>query len=450
MPEPSVPAQSADGQPRRAARVSLALLIGINLLNYIDRYVLSAIEPIVRDDLLSGDPNAKTKMGWLATAFLLTYMAASPIFGWLAEFMKRWAIIGVGVLLWSLATGACGLAQGFVMLLLCRVLVGVGEAAWGPVAPTVIADMYPPGKRGSVMAWFYVALPVGSALGFIIGGQVAAVMSWHWAFFVVTPPGIILGVWALLRPDPPRGGAVGGQEARPARRVRPADLRVLARTPSYVLNTLGMTLSTFAIGGMSFWMPTYVHQARLGVEGLSPEAALDQLAMVNRWFGAITVLAGLGGTIAGGYLSDWLHARLRRGGGGAWRGGAYFLVPGVSMLVAFPIFLGVLAAPFPLAWWLMFAAIFCIFLGTGPTNTIIANVTHPSMRATAFAVNIFLIHALGDAISPPLIGYIADTTGSMNRAFAVVGVTILLSGVVWIVAGPRLARDMEAAPHRLD
>ncbi len=446
----STPAIPPRLQPARlpGARVSLTLLIAINLLNYVDRYVLSAIEPLVREDLLPGDPNAKTKMGWLATAFLLTYMVASPVFGWMAEFSKRWTIIGIGVLVWSVATGACGLAQGFVVLLLCRVVVGVGEAAWGPVAPTVIADMYPAQKRGTVMAWFYVALPVGSALGFIIGGQVAAMWSWHWAFFVVTPPGLLLGAWALFRRDPPRGafdglgGSGGTIAATTGRHLQLADLKVLARTKSFVLNTAGMTASTFAIGGMSFWMPSYIHEARLGTTGLTPEQVSTQLAQVNWVFGAITVAAGLVGTIAGGYASDWLHRRMKSGG-------AYFMLSGVSMLVAFPVFVGVLAAPFPLAWWLMAMTMFLVFLSTGPTNTIIANVAHPSMRATAFAVTIFVIHALGDAISPPLIGFITDQTGSMTTAFGVVGVAILLSAVLWCFGTRWLARDTAAAPTPL-
>jgi MFS family permease len=162
-------------------------------------------------------------------------------------------------------------------------------------------------------------------------------------------------------------------------------------------------------------------------------------AKVSTIFGGIVVVGGLLATLAGGYTADRLRARYP---------GSYFLVSGISMLAGFPFFLGVLYAPFPLAWVFMFLAVFCLFFNTGPSNTIIANVTHPSARATAFAVTIFCIHAFGDAISPAIIGRLTDSTrgpehpaGNMTLAFMVVGVSILVGGVVWLLGVPRLARD---------
>jgi MFS family permease len=418
----------------RSARISLGVLLLINLFNYIDRFVLTGVEPLIREEFFpkgsEGEANAKFWMGSLATAFLLTYMLTAPIFGWLADRFRRWTIVGVGVLLWTLATGASGLATGFLALLLFRVLVGVGEAAWGPTAPTIIADMYPAHRRGAVMSWFYVAIPVGSALGFVIGGQMAHLVSWHWAFFVVVPPGLVLGVWALTRPEPARGRADPGAARR---RMTMADVWALASNRSYAFCTLGMTAMTFAIGGMSFWMPTYIHEYRLG--GGTDATGTAQLAHVNLVFGGITVVAGLLGTIIGGYASDALRARLR---------GAYFTFSGLAMLASFPFFLGVLFAPFPWAWVFMFLAIFCVFLNTGPTNTIIANVVHPSLRGTAYAINILVIHALGDAISPPLIGLISDQTKSMSVGFGVVGVAMVVSGAVWLLGARHLERDTRA------
>ncbi len=421
------------------ARVSLVLLILINLVNYIDRYVLSAVETLIRKDFF-GDADKGTHwynspmflMGSLAPAFLVTYMLAAPVFGWLGDRFRRWTIIGLGVLLWSLATGWCGLAGGFWMLFLARILVGIGEAAWGPIAPTIIADMYPVSRRGWVLSWFYLALPVGSALGVILGGQVAAWLSWHWAFFVVTPPGIALGLWALTRKDPPRGGS--DPSADTSKMPLSGALRELLRNRSYVMNTLGMAAMTFAIGGMSFWMPTYIHEYRM--HGGSDEAGRAQLAMIARTFGGITVVAGLAGTLIGGWAGDKLRGKIR---------GAYFAFSGWTMLAAFPLFVLVLLLPFPWAWVPMFAAIFMIFLGTGPTNTIIANVTRPTMRSTAFAVNILAIHTLGDAVSPPLIGLVTDRSGSMNIAFGLVGLAIVVSGLVLIRGARYLDDDTRAA-----
>jgi MFS family permease len=167
----------APGRPAAVpgAWAALVLLVCMNLFNYIDRQVLAAVEPEVRRVLLApDDPNQKTKMGLLSTAFLVSYMLIAPLFGWLAERYPRWKLIAVGVLLWSLATGASGLAITFAMMLLTRCFVGIGEGAYGPVAPTLLSDFYPVSVRGRVLAVFYAAIPVGGALGYALGGQMAA------------------------------------------------------------------------------------------------------------------------------------------------------------------------------------------------------------------------------------------------------------------------------------
>ena len=158
------------------ARIALWLLLGINLFNYIDRQVLSAVLPKLALDATlfrPGDPNLQLKLGWLTTAFLVSYMLLSPVFGWLSESHSRWLLIGIGVTMWSLASGGSGLATTFAMLLLTRCLVGIGEAAYGPVAPSMLSDLYPERDRGKILSRFYLAIPVGSALGFVIGGHVA-------------------------------------------------------------------------------------------------------------------------------------------------------------------------------------------------------------------------------------------------------------------------------------
>jgi MFS transporter, Spinster family, sphingosine-1-phosphate transporter len=434
--------------PIRTARLSLALLLSINLLNYIDRSNLSAVEEHIRGELLKDNPNAMERMGSLGTAFLLSYMLTAPFFGWLADRVKRWAIIGIGVCVWSLATGACGLAKSFEMLLLCRVFIGVGEAAWGPTAPTIIADLYPVSKRGTVLAWFNIALSVGYALGYILGGHMASTR-WGWpsAFFVVAPPGLVLGMICFFKKDLVRGQS----DVAVRRKFRFADLKTLVRIPSFVYNNLGMTAMTFAVGGMAFWMPTYVHSYRMGGE-VATQAGRDAHAHVNYVFGLILVGTGLAGTLVGGYLADWMRNHLSGlGVVGRWFGhGSYFSLSGVTMLLAFVPFWAMLHRPFPEAWIYIGIALFLIFINTGPTNTIIANVTPPSIRASAYAFNILIIHALGDAISPPLIGRVRDQTGGdMNRAFALVGLAIVLAGVFWILGARSLQRDTEAAPTRL-
>ncbi len=401
--------------PAAGARQALVLLLLINLMNYVDRQILSAVEaPIGAEYGVSA-----TATGWLATSFLLAYMVFSPVFGLLADRISRWVIVGAGVIVWSLASGGSGAVSTFAMLIGMRLLIGIGEAAYGPVAPTIIADLYPVNVRGKVLAWFYAAIPVGSALGYVIGGLFHA--HWHWAFYATVPPGIVLGVWCFFMREPKQNRPAG----LPApRKAKLRDYLQLLHIKSYVLNTIGMTAMTFAIGGIAFFMPRYLEKSR----GLDPQHATPI-------FGGIVVLAGLLATISGGIAGDKLRARFS---------GSYFLVSGAGMLLGFPFFLLMLVTPFPACWFVLFVAVFWLFFNTGPSNTIIANVTTPAVRATAFALNIFVIHAFGDAISPPVIGWVADHWG-LPTGFVVVSGMMVVGGVVWLMGARHLHADTQAA-----
>jgi MFS transporter, Spinster family, sphingosine-1-phosphate transporter len=270
------------------------------------------------------------------------------------------------------------------------------------------------------MSWFYMAIPVGSALGYIFGGTMAEYAHWRWAFYAVVPPGVLLGILCFRMKPPP----VRRETA--SRRASLADYLHLLRTPSYVLNTLGMAGLTFAIGGISHWMPTYVYEFRKA----------GDLGTANTIFGGITVVTGISGTLLGGIVGDKLRGRVR---------GAYLQVSGIGLLLAFPMFLMMLVTPFPLAWVFVFLAEFCLFFNTGPSNTALANVSHPSVRASAFALNILFIHAMGDAISPPVIGALTDRFDkNMNVGFAAVGAVMVLGGLAWMWAARYLDRDTAA------
>jgi MFS family permease len=408
----------SNARPAPSGRSALILLLAINLFNYIDRYVLVGVEPEIRTHFFRpDDPNAHTLVGLLGTAFLVSYMVSAPIFGWLADRMSRWLIIGLSVTLWSAATAMSGLAGTFALLLITRLFVGIGEGGYGPAAPTIIADLFPLVSRGRMLAYFYVAIPVGSAIGYAIGGFVAAHWNWQTAFFVVAPPGLLLGLACFWRRDP-RGRSEGEKKKQ---RASWKDYLTLAHTRSYVLNTLAMTALTFAIGGMSFWVPGY-----LAYRGLPPSSRII--------FGGITVVAGLTATLAGGMAGDWLRKRFAS---------SYFLISGIGVIIAFPFSVVMLFTPFPSAWIMMFIAVFFLFFNTGPSNTALANVTDPSVRATAFALNIFIIHALGDAAAPPLIGAVADRT-NMNAAFLVVSAMMLVAGALWLWGAKFLPSDTAA------
>jgi MFS transporter, Spinster family, sphingosine-1-phosphate transporter len=406
------------GKALSGASTALWLLLGINLFNYIDRQVLAAVEPDIRATLFAAnDVNAMAKTGALGTAFLITYMLTAPALGWLADRFSRWIIIGSAVILWSVASGASGLAATFFALLLTRVFVGIGEGGYGPAAPTVLADLFPLATRGRVLAVFCAAIPVGSALGYVFGGLINEHLGWRWAFYLIAPPGLLLGLLCFFQRDPRARGIT-----RPERqRASLDDYVALFRTPSYVLNCAAQTAMTFAIGGIGFWVAAY-----LKFRGQPPSA--------TKFFGVIIVVAGLVSTLFGGWLGDRLRRRYA---------GSYFLISGLGMIVAFPLFVMMLFIPFPAAWFFMFAAVFFIFLNTGPSNTALANVAPPKVRATAFALNILVIHALGDAAAFPTIGFIAGHT-NMNVAFLFVSVIMLVAAIAWLMGVKYLPADTAA------
>jgi len=408
-------------RPPSGAQSALFLLLAINLFNYIDRQILAALEPDIRASFFApNDVNAMWKTGLLGDAFFVTYMVSAPILGLLADRFSRWIIVGSAVILWSLASGGSGLATTFAILFATRVCVGIGEGGYGPAAPTILADLFPIQTRGRIMAIFYAAIPVGSALGYVIGGLVGTHLGWRWAFYLVTPPGLLLGLLCFLQRDP-RVRANQMVQQSPRRSLR--DYVRLFRTRSYLINCIAQTLFTFVTGGLGFWVAAY-----LRYRNQSPDVGMTI-------FGLITVVAGLVSTLLGGVVADRLRSRFA---------GSYFWVSGIGMLMACPFFVATLYTPFPAAWVTMFFAIFFLFVNTGPSNTALANVSLPAVRATAFAVNIFVVHALGDVQAFWLLGYIGGHA-NMHVAFLFVSGIIFLSGLVWLVGVKYLPVDTAAA-----
>jgi predicted MFS family arabinose efflux permease len=407
--------------PLPGARSALVLLLAINLFNYIDRQILAAVEPEIRATFFApNDINAMAKTGALGMFFLVTYMLAAPALGWLSDRFSRWMIVGICVILWSLASGASGLAATFTILVWTRICVGIGEGGYGPAAPTILADLFPLQDRGRILAIFCSAIPVGSALGYVLGGLIKVHLDWRWAFYLVTPPGLLLGLLCFTQREPREHGA--RKEKRTSATL--SDYVSLVRTRSYILNTLAQTTMTFAIGGLGFWMPAYLNFRR-------------QPASAVTIFGGIIVVGGLISTLLGGFWADRLRARYA---------GSYFLVSGIGMLLAFPLLTVMLFVPFPLAWVFLFGAVFLGFLNTGPSNAALANVTLPAVRATAFALNIFVIHFFGDAAAFPTIGFVAGHT-NMNVAFLGVSGVMLLSGILWLAGMKYLERDTAAVEN---
>ncbi len=409
-------------QPSRiGVHFSLWLLVAINLFNFIDRYVLAAVEPSVRATFfLPNDPKAMWWSGTLSTAFVISYMLSAPALGWLADRYPRWAIIGVAAIIWSIATAASGLAATFAALFIARILVGVGEGAYGPAAPPIISDLFPMKSRGTVLAIFFAAVPTGAAFGYILGGLINIHWGWRSAFYIVSAPGLLLGLLCFRRKDP-RNETSNGNRPRTSLADYLQAVMVLMKRPSYGFNIAAQTAMAFALGGLAYWMPAYFEFRH-------------QPASATAVFGGITAVAGLTSTLTGGVLADRLRTRIR---------GSDLVVPGIGMLVGFPLLVGMLYAPFPVAWVFLFGALFFIFFNTGPANAAIANVSLPAVRAMAFGFGIFVMHALGDAIAPPLLGLVAGYT-NMNTAFLAISAVMLISGLLWVIGAKYLPADMAA------
>ncbi|MBV5341821.1 MAG: MFS transporter [Deltaproteobacteria bacterium] len=417
-------------------RYALGLLLAVNLLNYIDRQVLFAVFPLIKIDLHLSD----TELGFLGSAFMLSYLLIAPLFGWLGDHWSRTRLAAGGLVVWSLATVLAGFAPGYRALLAARATVGVGEASFGTVSPGLVSDFFPKERRGKILSWFYVAIPVGSALGYLLGGMLGQRYGWHAAFLLVGLPGLLLAVPLALLRTPPRGGdenlphpppglplESGGFKMSPVGEVESAaaGYAALFRNRSFVCNTLAMAAMTFAIGGLAQWIPSFLHRVH----------SLD-VARGNTLFGATTVLAGILGTMAGGWLGDRWQKRNGKG---------YLLVSGWGFLLGAPFAVWAILAP-GLTGCIsaIFIAEFFLFLNTGPLNTVTINVTNPAVRAMAFAVNIFFIHALGDAISPSILGWLSDQW-DLRSALLITPVAMVLAGLLCFVCGRFVVQDMARA-----
>jgi MFS transporter, Spinster family, sphingosine-1-phosphate transporter len=407
----------------RAALVALLLLTGLNLLNYIDRYILPGAQPLIQAEFKVSDE----RMGALTTALFITYMLTAPFTGWLGDRFRRKPLIVAGAVLWSLATLATYWVHDYRSLYFRHALVGVGEATFGIFAPAVLSDFFPARERNRILSWFYLAIPLGAALGYLIGGQLGQRYGWRTPFFVGAIPGLVIaGAYALFATEPERGGS--DAEPAPARRPMAGEMfgHVLGlfRNPGYLCATLGMAMLVFAMGGISTWMPTFLHRF----------AGMD-VGKAGTILGAITVVDGLAGTAIGGWLAQrWLRADHR----------ALYLLSAWSVILTLPLAAVVFFGPLKWAVPALFVAEFFLFLNTGPLNAAICNSVSSAVRSSAIALELFLIHFLGDTFSPQIIGAISGVS-NLRIGLGLTLVTLILSGTL-LFFGARFAPRLEEAP----
>jgi MFS transporter, Spinster family, sphingosine-1-phosphate transporter len=430
----------------RNPKVILALLTALNLLNYVDRTVLSAVLAPVQDDLHLSNFVA----GWLPTIFLIGYFVTSPVFGTLGDRVPtggRKRLIALGIAVWSAATVASGLAQGTGSMIASRAFVGLGEASYATLAPTLIDDLAPATQKSRWMSIFYAATPIGSALGYLVGGAVLHAHGWRTAFFVAGTPGLLVAVLCLLIVEPPR----------PARAERDLGLleaaKELWRVPLYRGSVLGYCAYTFAIGGFGYWAPTYLHR-QYGIAAGKASAV----------FGLVTVAGGSLGTVLGGALADRsARRRVRRAEGAVLdapvtaapiamaatlaprelddaiaRGNLE--IPALGTAIGAPLAgIAIAAGSASMFFKSLFPAEVALFMLSGPINVAILRSSPPALRASAMALSIFAIHALGDLWSPPLIGLVSDHA-PMQAAMYAGPLVFALAAFVWFRASRTSAR----------
>jgi MFS transporter, Spinster family, sphingosine-1-phosphate transporter len=401
-------------------RTALALLTALNLLNYIDRSVLFAVQDLVKAEFHRSD----LAFGLLTTVFFIFYMCAAPFMGPLSLRFSRKRVIVTGAVVWSMATLLTAFTKNFDELLIRHTLVGIGEASFVILSPTFVADMFPPEKRGRVMGVFYLAIPVGTALGYLLGGVMGPKYGWRTPFYVGAAPGVLLALLLLLIPEPTLG-----QFDPPESKVPERDtLRSLIRNPAFLTATLGMAMMTFALGGLQVWMPTFLHRAH----GYSLQAA-------GLIFGLSTLVNGLVASLAGGWISDRLLRRTKS---------AHYLVSAVSLGLGIPAMCVALFASGRTMVVGIFVAEFLLLLNTGPLNAAVISSVGPHVRAAALAANIFVFHLLGDVPSAALIGYVSDKY-SLQLAFLGPVIAIALSSAI-LFSGMRYAPPLrvseESAP----
>ncbi|MCL4545117.1 MAG: MFS transporter [Chloroflexi bacterium] len=421
----SVTEKSAPEPPFGAhyQRSLLTLLFSINTLNYLDRYTLPGVAPLLGTSFALDD----FRLGLLGTAFLVVYALAGPLLGHLADQHRRPAIISVGVAIWSVATAFTALCQTFPQLILARSVLGIGEASYFPAGSSLIADAFPAERRSRIMALRDSAVPVGVFLGYAVGGVVGQRFGWRAAFLIAGVPGLILaGLFARQRE--PLRGASEGLVLAPAPRAGVLALSLL-RIPTFTLTVISQCFAYFVLGGVSFWLTSYLtRHFHLSAGGAGIVA------------GAVFVAGGGAGTLAGGFIAD---ALLRR------TPAARLLVPSIGLLSS-AVLTSIALLTHSLSVFLVLYAIigFTLQLQSGPISAVLQDIINPSLRSRSVSLALLLSHMFGDAFSPALLGLLSDalggaTRGGLERAFWVTPFCCLAAATFTLLGARSVGRDRE-------
>jgi MFS family permease len=411
--------------PVRGAVVALCLLTAMNFVNYLDRYILPAVQEQIKRQFHLSD----NQIGSLTLWFFIAYVLSSPVTGWLGDRFPRKPMIVIAALMIAAMNLFTASVHSYMSLNLRHAALGIGEASFGIFAPALLADYFADDQRNAVLTVFNVAIPVGAALGYLSGGVVAASHGWRMAFIVSAIPGAVIALLILFfMREPPRAEE---EKVRPKTTSREkgfeylAQVGHLAKNRAYMSSILGYAAVTFSLGGISWWMPSFLNR----MDGRTIEAA-------GTIMGGITVVCGLGGTVVGGVLAQWWLKRTDK---------ALYLVPALSAVLAVPPAMLCFFGPRSMTLPALGVAVFLVFLGTGPVNAATLNAVPANLRATAMAGQLFALHVFGDAFSPKIIGIVSDYTnlrmglGVTLIAFAVAAM-IFFNGARY---APRLHHSLE-------
>ena len=407
----SVPPTASASQRVSYASFVLVILSLVNVLNYVDRFIFAALIPYIKQDTGYTDQ----QLGWVGSAFTIVYTICSPLFGYLGDRYRRGRLLACGIAIWSLATAAAGVAANFVQLLVSRAAVGIGEANYATIAPGLLADFFPKQRRSMIMSIFFVAIPLGTAMGYVLGGYAGAPdrLGWRHTLYLVGLPGLLTALAAYTMREPQRGVMDNAAPAPQSHQAEPqlaplgwvAGYRLLFTNRGYLCACGGYAAITFALGALVFWAPEWLKSDK----GMTAEEA-------NVVLGVCAILDGLIGTMLGGLIADYFSTRLC---------GASFWVCAASSVLAAPCTLLALVSPDKPVYVLsIFLGITLVFLGNGPVNAVLVNLVPANLRTTALGLVVVIIHVLGDGISLPLVGAISTRLAQAQAALPGMVMTI--------------------------
>jgi MFS family permease len=408
---------------RGYARYVLAVMVGINFLNYMDRYVGAAASPLIQKEFHLSD----TLVGLLGSAFLVVYAVAALPFGYWADRGVRRTVVAAGVAIWSLATLFTGFARNFAQLFVSRAVVGIGEASYYPAGTSLLSDYFPKEQRGRTMSIWGAGSALGIAVGFAGGGYVAEKFGWRSAFFFAAIPGILFALLAFGLREPLRGNVESRGQA--VEKTQDASLRNfmdLLRIPTLRATIFSQTLLYFVLASNAFWLPLVLTRRF--------DLSVSRAGLLA---GIVLVAGGLIGTLAGGWIAD--RRALKNPAGHLEVGIAGFLLGAVFIAIALVAPMNV--GPIPVFVPAFLVAVICLYLYSGPFTAVSQNVVSPALRASAVTMLLFISHILGDSHSPFDVGWISDRVGSLQLALLITSPTLLILAAIIAATGLRTVRS---------